>query len=273
MSKYAKRIQRYTNYDTTDEAVRSGKFDLVQPKYDGMWAACVVADGKAKVFSRTGQLKATIRVPRIKPGVLIGEWMAGTQRAAAGDDVFVAFDALAIGGMRLDGLGYRQRIEMAFSQPSSPASMEWVVPARTCPINRVGTLWKHVESGKLEGLVFRSSTDTYRDAEIGRVKATVTTDYVVMDLEPGSGRLADTLGTMVCGVYSGRRLVEKCRIGGGFTDQLRDEIWKSPRRYVGRVVEARGYQLFDSGALRHPQFVRFRDDKLPRECRLTKGGA
>lgn len=273
MSRYAKRVQRYVNHATVEDAVASGSYDLVQPKLDGMWACVVVKEGQARIYSRTGQLKQTIRTPGVRPGVLIGEWMAGTQRAAAGDDAFVAFDCLEVGGMNVARLEYRQRIQMAFSQTGFTSRMPWVVPVSSSDLRHATTLWKKVESGKLEGLIFRSSTDTYRDATIGRVKATVTTDYVVMGLERGEGRCSRTLGTMVCGVFRGRRLVEACRIGGGFTDELRDEIWRNRAGVVGRVVEARGYQLFESGALRHPQFVRFRDDKRPSECRAVKGGA
>jgi hypothetical protein len=37
-------------------------------------------------------------------------------------------------------------------------------------------------------------------------------------------------------------------------------------RLVGKVAVVEAWFQFPSGALRHPQFKRFRDDKLPQEC-------
>lgn len=61
-------------------------------------------------------------------------------------------------------------------------------------------------------------------------------------------------------------------IGGGFTDKERKDIWENFDKYRGRVLEVDGYQLFSSGALRHPNAVReckqlkWRDDKPTEEC-------
>jgi ATP-dependent DNA ligase len=55
-------------------------------------------------------------------------------------------------------------------------------------------------------------------------------------------------------------------VGGGFTDEERDHIWHTWPASRGRVLTITGKGRFDSGALRHPNFKGFRDDKRAEEC-------
>lgn len=41
-----------------------------------------------------------------------------------------------------------------------------------------------------------------------------------------------------------------------------------PDSFVGRVIEIKGAEIFDSGVVRHGRFSRVRDDKAPEECTL-----
>jgi DNA ligase-1 len=81
----------------------------------------------------------------------------------------------------------------------------------------------------------------------------------------GNGRLAGTLGSIIGGKYVNGTLTDTIHVGGGFTDAMRDDYWVNMYQYHGQVFEAEGRQLFDSGSLRHPRFLRWRDDVQPKE--------
>ena len=72
-------------------------------------------------------------------------------------------------------------------------------------------------------------------------------------------------GAIRGGLYADGRLIEVLRVSG-LDDRTRQTLAADPERFVGRVFEAKGNALFKSGALRHPSFVRFRNDKFPAEC-------
>lgn len=267
---YEKRIQKYVNFTSVADAMRAG-FDLVQPKYDGWWARVVVKDGSASIYSRQGMLKHTKPVPAgTVDMVLIGEYIIGTQRATSGADsgncgVVRVFDVLEVNGECIAET-HRYEARMAAGVKAA-SSVEWLVATRSDLAGTALQLWsEYVERDGAEGLVFRKSTDTYSAAVVGRVKKQFTMDYVVMGVVEGEGKHAGRVGAVVCGMYVRGTLTEKVRVGGGWTDAMRDAIWAEPSRYVGQVLEVKGFQVFESGSMRHPNAVRFRDDKAPADC-------
>jgi hypothetical protein len=94
-------------------------------------------------------------------------------------------------------------------------------------------------------------------------KPVKTMDCLVTDVRPGKGKYTGQLGSLVCCVEGVE--VASC---SGMTDAERAKMTaESP---IGKVVEI-AYQYVGSGRrLRHPRFVRFRDDKLPEQCRLDQ---
>lgn len=266
--KWAKRVQKYVNYDTVDDAIAAHGYDIVQPKLDGWWACAVVKGKHARIYSRQGLLKDTLPADGLPPCVLIGEYIAGTQRAVTSKSIYslVVFDALEIAGGELWNHSYEYRMDK-FDLTIGDSAPPWVERVASIPIKRAHAAWaSHVEEGGAEGLVFRSRRHRYEHGVIGRVKKRFTMDYVVMDVLPGTGKHAERMGAVVCGLYDRGRLVEKVRVGGGWSDREREAIWRRPRAYIGRVLEVRGWQLFASGSMRHPQAVGFRDDKDAKQC-------
>ena len=50
-------------------------------------------------------------------------------------------------------------------------------------------------------------------------------------------------------------------VGGGFDDQQRAEIWNNQPLYLGKWFEIEARAKFESGSYRHPNFIRWRNDK------------
>jgi len=74
------------------------------------------------------------------------------------------------------------------------------------------------------------------------------------------GKIAkDMLGSLeVVGINNGFEEIQ-FKIGSGFTDNLRKEIWKNKDKYIGKIVK---YKYMKTGILdkpRHPVFLGFRD--------------
>lgn len=274
---FSVRVQKYKNVDSHKEAIRGGA-DCVQVKYDGWWARVVVKDRVAEVYSRQGQLKHT-QATSLPNCVLIGEFLKGTNRVVSGSEgeanTVIVFDILEWEGDRMDNQMYGRRTE-AISKIDKYAS--WIKSCVNYHIEFAERLWKtHVDNGNAEGLVYKSMHDYYVGSTVWRKKKEFTMDYVVMRFNEGAGKHKGRLGGIVCGLFEEGILVEKVTVGGGFNDLEREHIWENPAHYYLQVLEVKGWQLFDSGSMRHPNAVRgedgklkWREDKSPSDCTWFK---
>ena len=68
-------------------------------------------------------------------------------------------------------------------------------------------------------------------------------------------------GSLVIGMCKDGKVVPVGSLSGLTEDVL--ENWKD---YKGKVAEITGMQVFETGGIRHPRFVRWRSDKTAREC-------
>jgi DNA ligase-1 len=95
-----------------------------------------------------------------------------------------------------------------------------------------------------------------------KVKKMNTLDLQVVDYEEGSGRLAGTLGAIHVRYKNGNIV----KVGSGFSDELRKQIWNHDVMIVGKIVEIQYFEETtnaDGGiSLRFPVFKDFRPDKL-----------
>lgn len=69
-------------------------------------------------------------------------------------------------------------------------------------------------------------------------------------------------GSLKIGVYKDGKLTQIGSVSG-----LTEEILGNWRDYIGKVMEVAGMEVLKTGGIRHPKFVKFREDKDPKDCR------
>lgn len=154
-------------------------------------------------------------------------------------------------------------------------------------------LMDHVRRLHVEGIVAKRSAGPYRSGRHEdwlKIRVVATHDFVVAGFTPPSGGRPG-LGALVVAAYDGETLRSFGRVGTGFDDAtlrrlattlaehtcespavVGDDLpkqvtWVAPRM----VVEVRYKHVTEGGNLRHPVFVRIREDKRPQACTVPGG--
>jgi DNA ligase-1 len=98
-----------------------------------------------------------------------------------------------------------------------------------------------------------------------KVKKMNTLDLEIIGFEEGEGRLAGTLGAIL--VEYKNNVV---RVGSGFSDELRREIWKDRIFWFGRICEIQYFEETTNQnggiSLRFPVYKDVRTDKFEADC-------
>lgn len=108
-----------------------------------------------------------------------------------------------------------------------------------------------------EGAMVKDTTAPYSQGKRSnawlKVKAVDSEDCPIVSVHEGKGRLAGTMGHVV--VEHNGVLV---RVGGGFTDEQRRQIWENRDTVIGSWLEVSFQNMTPEGSFRHP---RIRGDK------------
>jgi len=92
-------------------------------------------------------------------------------------------------------------------------------------------------------------------------KPVISVDLNIIGLEEGTGRNEGRLGAIVCEGVDDNKTI-KVNVGGGLTDENRDEYWLNKDSLIGHVVEVAADAVTQNQdgtySLRFPRFVRFR---------------
>lgn len=99
----------------------------------------------------------------------------------------------------------------------------------------------HVVSRGYEGLILRQG-----DRWI-KVKKFKTYDVTVTGVQEGKGKHTGRMGALI---------TEKGKVGGGFTDEMRERT-----DWIGKIIEVKCMELTADGKFRHARYLRTRDDK------------
>lgn len=273
---------------------------IAEPKLDG-WRALIHIDvhGDVQVYSRTAK-RYDNHVPHISkqlgklPG---GTWLDGelvvftdenerhswgsvqsimgssAERAQTMSEVvtFVVFDVISFSGQDCRNLPFEQRrdflIEMIASFGFDRSAVRLV--EQDLPSDEY--LQECLDRG-YEGIILKDVTAQYHSGKRGygqrKVKPQETVDGVIMDYKEGKDSFAGLVGALIVGQYAPDGTLTQILRCSGMTMSVRVDITENREEYLGKVVEVKCHRV--DGGIRHPQFNRFRDDKLAEECILEE---
>jgi DNA ligase-1 len=137
-----------------------------------------------------------------------------------------------------------------------------VVPYKTIisptHIQVMDSIKEYVALG-FEGSMLKDSESPYvwkRDWNVIKAKLFHDVDVKVTGAYEGKGRHKGRAGGLIVD-FNGT----ETRVGSGFSDDLRSEIWNDPGRWGGYTVQVQYQDVGSKGALRFPVFIMRRKDK------------
>jgi DNA ligase-1 len=82
-------------------------------------------------------------------------------------------------------------------------------------------------------------------------------DFRCVGFEEGEGKNTGSLGAIIVELDSG----QQCKVGTGFTDEMRDEVWKNKDFFLGKYAEVKYGKISRYGKLIEPSFRNWKLDR------------
>ncbi len=258
------RYQRQDYVDTTIDQVNHITHPICQLKYDGIWCMADVDLTSTRYYSRHGSLKREDQRGGYY-GSFVGELMFGSEWCKEyheREGLFYVFDLIEDHQADLKNTPYIERyarLVRILEAGLLPPNFQLVSNYSTLADSMA--MWQSlVKPGHYEGLVFRHPQSVW-DCVVPRAKFTFTRDLYIVDFEEGkTGRNIGRLGSFIC-TESPLGIGTRHTIGGGIPDKLRIDVWENPDRYRGKCITVEARKQFESGLLRHANFIGFHKEK------------
>lgn len=253
------------------------RYDLFQLKMDGWWVVVKILGQEMQIITSGADIRKTYKIdnPLSVEAILIGEWMYGTNWSGKHNSGQIYIHDIV--HWEYNGKGnspycngelmpYIGRLKVLNEiEPLFESISPLLEKLLSYEMDTLTSVWN--DTPDYEGVVLKSShSGLGTEMQAAKIKREYTEDYVVMGITEGAGRLVGKMGALEGGLYVDGKLTSICSVGGGFSDILRAEIWNDKEKYLGKVFEAHGKGKFAGGALRHPNFFKWREDKLPTQC-------
>lgn len=202
---------------------------------------------------------------------------------------YCVFDILAINGVDVHTKPLKERralLKAVVEHMSQTTDTVLLVPQ----FDDKDALFNSMLTAGLEGVVLKNVNSAYG---VNWVKMKRCADFsvIISGYKPGQGKYTNTLGAVAVSVYQSFRASthvycntcaaqlspgqeHSCLVEVGFasgmTDAERDDIWKNQDAYLGRVIDITAQEVTKDGRLRHPRWLRFRDDVEASTCTMDK---
>lgn len=284
-------------YASVKEAAE-GHPSVLEPKLDGWRLLAHVREDGVRLYTRTGNDK-TAHLPHICEELArefpVGTWVDGEAVAIAINDdgmieakwgsvqsvlggnpkpevvaeaiSFCVFDLLAFDGNDIRPLPFKVRrdaLEKIFAGSTFDA-VTLVAQADATEENHEAHLAAGFEGSMVKWLdaPYRSGV---RGMGQGKLKGQASCEVIVMGGKPGKGQFDGMVGAVIFGQYKDGKLVERGKTSG-MDYATRQLITHALPLLVQKqtVFEITHNGAMPSGALRHPRFLRFREDKTATE--------
>ncbi len=284
-----KDIGLQTGYDTNKLSTNIEHFStfpdmyIVEPKFDGLRAICIVRDeNNIEFLTRFGNKVYNVdiiekeiisQVDKLKGYVLDGElyskdWnetvsITKTMKVKKNADnlIFYVFDILPLEDFenKHSNIPLYKRKKLLESLLKDTDHVKKIKYHEIESMQEVYQLYDdYIEQG-LEGIMLKRKDSTYkfrRSKDWLKVKAILSDEFLVVDVIEGNGKYKGMLGAVVIKLKDGRLM----KVGTGFTDNQRIKFWQNKELILNKYIEVAYQEYTKDGKLRNPRFVRVRED-------------
>lgn len=296
-----KNINKAMNLIVTHDIQLGSKWDgtlngdvAVSLKLDGIRCTWLIQNGKAiaktrqnKVIQGMDELTQAIQEVFGNENLMVdGELLALNQEGLDSKDLFkktsaivnskgikkdltfVAFDIVPLEDYinKLNSeffLDRRKRLAMYVENGNNELVKMAPLYFITDDIDKINEKLSEVVSEGMEGLMINKLNSPYefkRTKSLLKVKAMSTMDLRVIRFEEGNGANEGTLGAVVV-KYKGNEV----KVGSGWTQDMRDEVWNNQDKYLGKILEVQYFEITTNEdgkeSLRFPVAKGWRFDK------------